>query len=134
MGLDGTVDGYIAKAGNYYESLTNSPDLLYPQTGNTNPMYFAVATYERDKGAAMTIVYPRDRNAWNGKMWVTAHGRGSSFKQGNLKAWNKNLNPSDPIRDLNKYDRLIVSKGYALVKTHRMSGENTNDETGRYTR
>src|SRR5205807_10308924 len=46
-----------------------------------------------------------------------------SFKQGNLKAWDRNLDAADPARDLDKYDRLMIAKGYALVKTHRTSSE-----------
>ena len=93
VGLDGTVDGYVARQGEYHEYLTNSPDLVFPQSGNPGPILFAVAAYERAKGAAMTIVYPADRPGWNGKMFVTAHGRGASFKQGSLKAWDRNLDP-----------------------------------------
>jgi hypothetical protein len=71
----------------------------------------------------MTVVYPVDQAGWNGKMWVTVHGRGASFKEGNLKAWNKNLDRANPLRDLNKYDRMMLSKGYVLVKTRRTSAE-----------
>jgi len=123
IGLDGTVDGYLTKTGDYKEYLTNAPDLVFGQTADEGPIYFAVARYERAKGAAMTIVFPRERTAWNGKMWVTVHGRGTSFKEGNLKAWDKNLDPADPARDLNKYDKLMLAKGYALVKTRRTSSE-----------
>src|SRR5436309_1413568 len=123
VGLDGTVEGYIARQGEYHEYLTNSPDLVFPQSGNPGPILFAVAAYERAKGAAMTIVYPTDRAAWNGKMFVTAHGRGASFKQGNLKPWDKNLDTANPLRDLDKFDRLMIGKGYVLVKTHRTSSE-----------
>src|SRR5712692_1433419 len=123
IGLNGTVDGYLARQGEYHEYLTNSPDLVFPQSGNPGPILFAVAAYERDKGAAMTLVYPADRRAWNGKLFVTAHGRGASFKQGSLKAWDRNLDAADPARDLDKYDRLMIAKGYALAKTHRTSVE-----------
>jgi hypothetical protein len=54
-------------------------------------------------------------------MWVTVHGRGRSFKRGSLKAWNKNLDPANPLDDLDKFEMLMVAKGYALVKTHRTS-------------
>jgi hypothetical protein len=123
IGLDGTVDGYVTKTGDYKEYLTNAPDIVFQQTADPGPIYFAVATYERDKGAAMTVVYPQDRNAWNGKVWVTVHGRGASFKEGNLKAWDRNLDRANPLADLNRYDRLMLSKGYALVKTRRTSAE-----------
>ena len=123
IGLDGTVEGYLTKTGDYKEYLTNAPDLVFPQTADEGPVYFAVAGYRRDKGAAMTVVYPADAGAWNGKAWVTVHGRGRSFKQGNLKPWDHNLDRADPGGDLDKYDRLILAKGYALVKTHRTSSE-----------
>jgi hypothetical protein len=123
VGLDGTVEGFLTKTGDYKEYLTNAPDLVFSQTADPGPIFFAVATYERDKGAAMTIVYPQDRASWNQKMFVTVHGRGASFKQGNLKAWNRNLDRANPLADLNKYDRLMLSKGYALVKTRRTSAE-----------
>src|SRR5262245_24563648 len=32
VGLDGTVDGYLAKVGDYKEYFTNSPDLVFAQT------------------------------------------------------------------------------------------------------
>ncbi len=123
VGVDGTVDGYLAKAGNYKEYFSNSPDLVFPQTWGAREIFFGIAAYERAKGASMTIVIPRDANAWNGKMWVTAHGRGASFKQGQLKAWNKYVNAANPLEGLDRYDLLMVAKGYALVKTRRTSTE-----------
>jgi hypothetical protein len=123
VGLNGTVEGYATKAGEYKDYLTQSPDLVFPQSGNPGPVLFAVAKYERDKGAAMTIVFPKDRTGWNGKVFVTVHGRGASFKQGGLKAWDKNVDPANPAADLNKYDALMLMKGYALVKTRRTSAE-----------
>ena len=123
LGLDGTVDGYLTKTGDYKEYLTNAPDLVFPQTADPGPRFLAIAKYERDKGAAMTLILPSDRNSWNGKLWVTVHGRGSSFKEGQLKAWDKNVDPADPLKDLNKYDKEMLSKGYALAKTRRTSSE-----------
>jgi hypothetical protein len=35
VGLDGTVDGYVTKPGDYKESRTNTPDLRCPQTATT---------------------------------------------------------------------------------------------------
>jgi hypothetical protein len=119
VGLDGTVEGYMPTTGDHKGYLTNAPDLVFLQAADAGPRVFTVATYARDKGAAMTVVFPRDAGAWNGKMWITAHGRGLSFNEGNLRPWDRNLDPSDPLRDLDKYDRLILAKGYALIKTYR---------------
>jgi len=123
VGLDGTVDGYLAKVGDYKEYFTNAPDLVFPQTWGPRQIFFAVAKYERDKGAAMTIVMPSDRAAWNRKIFVMVHGRGVSFRDGSLKAWNSNAG------DLDKYDRLLLAKGYAVVKTHRSTVENVGEIT-----
>ncbi len=123
IGLDGRVEGFVTRTGDYKEYLTNAPDLVFPQTADAGERFFAVANYERSKGAAMTVVFPSGAGAWNGKDWVTVHGRGTSFKEGNLKAWDKNLDPLRPLADLNKYDLLMLSKGFALVKTRRTSAE-----------
>ena len=129
VGLVGTVDGYLAKTGDYKDYFTNGPDLVFPQTWGPRPIFHGIAKYERAKGAAMVIVYPADKAAWNGRMFVTVHGRGTSFKDGNLKPWDKNLDPSNPVRDLDKYERLMVSKGYVLVKTRRTSAEGLGEIT-----
>jgi hypothetical protein len=123
VGLDGSVEGFVTKDGPYKYYLTNVPELMFPQSGNSNPRFFSVARYERDKGAAFTLVVPGDSAAWNGNAFVTAHGRGRSFARGQLKAWNRYRDPSDPVADLNRYDRDVIAKGYALVKTWRTSHE-----------
>lgn len=129
IGLDGTVDGFLAKTGDYKEYFSNSPDLVFAQTWGPREILFAVAAYERAKGASMTIVYPRDPGTWNGKMWVTVHGRGTSFKQGQLKAWNTYSNAANPLAGLDRYDLLMVAKGYAVVKTRRTSTEGLGEIT-----
>lgn len=121
IGVDGKVEGYLPKTGMYINYFTSAPDLVFPSGMNSGRIFHGVATYRGDTGAAMTIVYPRDRRAWNGKAWVTVHGRGRSFKRGTLKAWNKNFDPANPMADLDKFERLMVSKGYAVVVTHRTS-------------
>ena len=51
------------------------------------------------------------------------HGRGSSFKQGKLQAWDKNTDAANTARGLDEYDRLMLAKGYVLVKTRRTTTE-----------
>jgi hypothetical protein len=123
IGLDGTVDGYAAKEGDYKDYFTNGPDLVFPQTWGPRQIFFGVAKYERAKGAAMAVIYPADKAAWNGRIFVTVHGRGVSFKQGSLKAWDKMLDPANAVGDLDKYEKLMVAKGYALIKTRRSTTE-----------
>jgi hypothetical protein len=129
IGLDGTVDGFLARTGDYKDYFTNGPDLVFPQTWDARPIYFGVARYERAKGAAMTVLIPANAADWNGRVFVMVHGRGTSFKQGNLKAWNRHVDPANPIGDLDKYDRLLLSKGYVLVKTYRTSVEGVGEIT-----
>src|SRR4029077_4448122 len=81
VGLDGTVDGFAAKVGDYKDYFTNGPDLVFPQTWGPRQVFFGVAPYERAKGASMIIVYPADAARWNGRVFVTVHGRGRSFKE-----------------------------------------------------
>jgi len=129
IGLDGTVDGFAAKVGDYKDYFTNGPDLVFPQTWGPRQVFFGVARYERAKGASMTIVYPADAARWNGRIFVTVHGRGRSFKEGNLRPWDKNFNASSPLGDLDRYERLMASKGYAVVKTNRTSSEGLGEIT-----
>ena len=123
IGLDGSVDGFAAKIGDYKDYFTNGPDLVFPQTWGPRQVFFGVAKYERAKGSGMTIVYPADAARWNGRIFVTVHGRGRSFKEGNLKPWDKNFNAATPLGDLDRYERQMVAKGYAVVKTNRTSSE-----------
>ena len=129
VGLDGTVDGYAAKIGDYKDYFTNGPDLTFPQTWGPRQIFFGVARYERAKGASMTIVFPADAAAWSGRIFVTVHGRGRSFKEGNLRPWDRNFNASAPVADLDRYERLMVAKGYALVKTNRTTSEGLGEIT-----
>ena len=125
IGLDGTVDGY------HHEDrrLQGIPDQrarprLPADRGRPGPRLLRRRQLRARQGRGDDGRLSRaTASAWNGKMWVTVHGRGASFKEGQLKAWNKNLDPADPLKDLNKYDKLMLSKGYALVKTRRTSSE-----------
>ncbi len=121
IGLSGTVEGYLPKTGYYINYFTSAPDLVFPQGGNPGPIYFAIGRYDRNKGSSMTLLYPLERSVWNGKLWVTVHGRGRSFKRGNLKAWNKNLDRQNPLGDISSFERLMLEKGYAVAKTRRSS-------------
>ena len=111
LGLDGTVDGYVSAnpKGDYRGYMTNAPDLVFPQTADAGPVVLAIAKYRKDHGAAMSVIYPADRNDWNGKMWVTVHGASGSTEI----PWDG----FDPR--LSSYDEQMLTRGYALVKTRR---------------
>lgn len=125
IGLDGSVEGYVTREGNYREYLTNAPDLVFPQTqaSKPEPYSLAISNYEKLRGAAILLVYPADRKDWNGKLWVTAHGRGDSFHNGSLKIWHDYLDPAAPLHDLNKLEKVMLTLGYAVAVTRRTSEE-----------
>ena len=114
MGIDGTVDGYLTKTGDYRGYFTNSPELVFPQTADAGPVFFAVASYGRDKGASMAVIYPADKTAWNGKVWVTVPGASA----GPLRPWEPGADAGNP-RAVSAYDREMLARGYAIAKTRR---------------
>ena len=75
IGLDGTVDGYLTKAGDYKEYLTNAPDLVFPQTADPGPRFLAVANAKRE-GSLMAVSFARPERVER-KDVVTVHGRGA---------------------------------------------------------
>ncbi|MCZ6751741.1 MAG: alpha/beta hydrolase domain-containing protein [Acidobacteria bacterium] len=121
MGISGTVAGYTLKdnSARYANYINEYPEIVYPQAGVNAPFYHGIGRYEAAQGTSVTLMYPEDRSAWNGKMYVTAHGAGRSFKYATLKTWDRNLNPADPLSDISKYEKLMLEKGYALAKTRR---------------
>ncbi|MDH3533510.1 MAG: hypothetical protein OEO82_11320 [Gammaproteobacteria bacterium] len=129
LGLDGAVEGFVTREGDYHEYLTNAPELVFPQAQASAPQQpvFAVARYERARGAAILLLYPQRRRDWNGKLWVTAHGRGRSFRNGSLKTWHQYLDPEDPLADLNKLQKAMLSLGYAVAVTRRTSEESVGE-------
>jgi len=129
LGLDGAVEGYVTREGDYHEYLTNAPELVFPQAqaSDLQEPVFAVANYERARGAAVLIVYPTRRRNWNGKLWVTAHGRGRSFNNGSLKTWHQYLDPDDPLANFNKLQKAMLSLGYAVAVTRRTSEESVGE-------
>lgn len=121
MGVDGTAEGYVTMEGTYHEYLTNSPDLIFEQAGTPGERLLAIARYERLRGSAILLAYPRSADDWNGKLWVTVHGRGRSFRNGSLKIWNRYYDPDDPIGAFDKIERVMLAKGYAIAVTNRTS-------------
>jgi hypothetical protein len=129
LGLNGTVEGYVTRDGDYHEYLTNAPELVFPQAqaSDLQEPVFAVANYERARGAAVLLIYPKLRQEWNGKLWVTAHGRGRSFNSGSLRIWHQYLDPENPMANFNKLQKSMLSLGYAIAVTRRTSEEGVGE-------
>lgn len=127
LGIDGTAEGYVTDDGTYHEYLTNGPDLIFEQAGTPGKRQLAIARYERLRGSAIVLMYPKKRANWNGKLWVVAHGRGRSFRNGQLKIWNRYYDPNNPIASFDKIDRVMLAKGYALARTFRTSEQDIGE-------
>ncbi len=119
VGVSGTVEGWAIKQDLPMPQLASAPDFIYPQGGIHTQRFHGTLRYEASKGTGMTLIYSETGTAWNRKLFVTVHGSGGSFRQGTLKPWNKLLDPSQPLGDISKYERLMLDKGYAIAKTRR---------------
>jgi len=119
VGVSGTVDGWVVKQDLIQPQLASAPDFIYPQHGIHTSRFHGTLRYEASKGTGMTLIYPEAGTAWNRKLFITVHGSSGSFRQGTLKPWNKLLDPSQPLGDISKYERLMLDKGYAIAKTRR---------------
>lgn len=122
MGVSGTVEGYTLKDNSrrYANYFNVYPEFVYPQAGEADAQVFhGIGRYSMSTGHMVTVIYPVDRGAWNGKVFLHNHGAGRSFARGNAKSWELEADPSDPIRDLGRYERTMIEKGYALAKTRR---------------
>jgi hypothetical protein len=129
IGITGTIDGYTATAGVRDAYFTTAPEFVFTQVGNTSELRQGIGRYEAEKGSAVVLLYPEEPGAWNGRMWLTAHGAGPSFREGTLKAWDKNYDSADPWKDISKYERLMLSKGFAVAKTRRSAHKDRGDIT-----
>jgi hypothetical protein len=129
MGITGSIDGYAPKGGRYDHYFSANPEFNIAQSGNKSPIFYGIGKYEMDKGNAVIIIYPLDKATWNGKEFVTAHGAGVEWNggKGSLKVWDKNLDPANPMKDVNKYDKLMLEKGYAIAKTRRSTPMESGD-------
>jgi hypothetical protein len=119
VGVSGTVEGWAVKQDLPMPQLASAPDFIYPQGGIHTPRFRGTLRYEASKGTGMTLIYPETGTAWNRKLFVTVHGSSGSFRQGTLKPWKLLLDPSQHLKDISKYERLMLDKGYAIAKTRR---------------
>jgi hypothetical protein len=114
IGLDGSVEGYVTRAGEYRGYMTNSPELAFPQTADAGPPVLAFAEYRRAQGAAVTLFVPQDPAAWNGKLWVMAHGAGP----GTDRAWDAGAEAGNE-RGAGAYPQELLARGFAVAVTRR---------------
>ena len=128
VGISGTTEGYAIKAEadevRYANYFSQYPEVVYQQAGVEEPYFHGIGRYAMQTGHMISIVVPTDRSAWNGKIFLHNHGAGRSFEQGNAKSWELEFDSADPdggLQDLGRYEKIMIEKGYALVKTRRSS-------------
>ncbi len=117
IGLTGTLAGYAVKDGPRMVTFTSAPEFVFVQGGNTTEPMPGVLRYDMLMGASMSLFYPED-GTWNGKLFVTLPGMGS-YRAGDIRKWDRNVDLAAPMADVNKYEKLMLAKGYAVAKTRR---------------
>jgi hypothetical protein len=122
VGVSGTLSGWVVKEGPRLNHFVSAPEFAFTQSGNNYRRFHGILRYEASKGSGLTIIYPEDRPDWNQKLFVTVHGSGGSFEGGSLSPWNELYNPSEPLVDISKYEKLMLDRGYAVAKTRRNGG------------
>ena len=126
IGLDGTAEGYVTRAGEYRGYMTNSPELAFAQTADPGEPVLAFADYRRAQGAAMSLFFPQDPAAWNGRVWVMAHGAGP----GTDRSWDAGFG-GNANRGAGAYPEELLARGFAVAVTRRAAnavalGRNAN--------
>jgi len=129
VGVSGIVDGWLVKEGSalHRRQFETAPEFTFTQVGKVYRRFHGIVRYEASKGMGMTLIYPEAGTGWNKKLFVTVHGGSGSFLEGTMKPWDKIFDPSQPLGDISKYERLMLDKGYAIAKTKRNASSRTGD-------
>jgi len=131
MGISGTVDGYSIKEGRRSKYFSDGPEFIFPQYGphyDHRDWVHGTAEYEGSAGVGMTVLYPDSETAWNHKLYVHIHERGFCAGEGSgstaLDRYHR-----DPLRDVSKYDKLMLDKGYAVARSRQtVTGTTSTDQ------
>jgi len=118
IGLSGTLAGYAVMSGPRIVTFTSAPELVFTQAGNKTEPLPGVLRYDMLMGASMSLIYPADESSWNGKLFLTLPGMGS-YRAGTSPTWDRSFDPSNPMGDVDKFEKLMLAKGYALAQTRR---------------
>jgi len=124
--VSGTVSGASAttvqvpesysesREGRRAEYFNSAPDFVFAQYGQKEWSYY-IARYEGAAGVGVNLFYPESGAQWNGKLFFVVTGTGLCSRGGG----GDNADRSDPLRDVSKYDKLMLEKGYAVAITTR---------------
>jgi Alpha/beta hydrolase domain len=119
MAISGTVFGYMVPIGPR-QDVTDTPNLLFPQRGVTDPWLPGVAEYRGDTGTGVVVLYPDPETGtpWNGKVFTIHHGMSQNTPLRALMP-RDHKNNFDPFTGANFYAGLMIDKGYAVIYTRR---------------
>ena len=74
-----------------------------------------IARYEGAAGVGVNLFVPENESQWNGKLFFVITGTGLCSRDSVRETGDR----SDPLRDVSKYDKLMLAKGYAVAITTR---------------
>ena len=119
VGLDGTVEGYMPTIGDHKGYLTNAPDLVFLQVCGHGAAGFHSGDLparqgRRDDGGLSARRERVERQDVDHRARTRA-----LLQRGQSAALGSESRSADPLGDLDKYERLILAKGYTLIKTYR---------------
>jgi hypothetical protein len=126
-GLSGTAKGFTVNDGQRAAYFTTAPDFVFVQTGSSGDWQPATVRYEAAKGTGFALLIPARREDWNGKLWLSVHGAGRSFEKGSLRPWDERVPEDDRLRDISLYERWMLERGFAVVKSFRSSDKKRGD-------
>ncbi len=124
--VTGTVSGVTAttdpvpddysenREGQMAEYFNSEPDFVFAQFGR-NEWSRYTARYEGAAGVGVNLFVPESESQWNGKLFFVITGTGLCSRDSVSETEDR----SDPLRDVSKYDKLMLAKGYAVAITTR---------------
>ena len=108
-------EGYSElREGRMAEYLNSAPNFVFAQFGQ-NEWSTYVARYEGAAGVGVNLFFPENGTQWNGKLYFVVTGTGLCARGAVRDTGDR----SDPLRDVSKYDKLMLEKGYAVAITTR---------------
>lgn len=96
------------------EYFNSVPEFVFIQF-DQKEWFHEIARYQGEAGVGVNIFYPENLAHWNGKLFFVVSGTGLCARGGGRDRGG----PSDPLRDVSEYDKLMMEKGYAVVVTTR---------------
>ena len=118
--VSGNLEGWATKQGPRSDYFNDGPDIVFTQSGNTNPRFKGIGRYRAETGHGFSLFVPENRADWNGKLFITAHGAGAYGAVGKMIERDPNAD-FHALTNKNRYIGLMLDRGYAVAHTLRSS-------------